>query len=112
MRKWVRRPGTESVRTLNHVLVQRVSKTPLLGIPCIEDSYQHSGPSISSKSAAYIFHDHIVGGDAISRNEEQSLVVDFVEVAHLAPSDERQGTLQVSVCKSLSHGEIVQWGGK
>ena len=42
---------------------------------------------------SYILHDHIVGGDAISRNEEQSLVVDIVQVTHFAPGDEGQCAL-------------------
>lgn len=42
MMKCVRRDGTASFRALNQVRVQRVSRTPLLGIPCkkIVVSYQ------------------------------------------------------------------------
>lgn len=51
----------------------------------------------------YILHDHIVRGDAISRNEKKSLVVDFVQIAHFAPSNQGQRTLEIRVCKCLGH---------
>ena len=47
----------------------------------------------------YILHDHIVGGDAISCDEQQSLVVDIVQVTHFAPGDEGQCALEVSLGK-------------
>lgn len=56
----------------------------------------------------YILHDHIVGGDAIARNEKEGLIVNFIEVADLASGDKRQGALQICGCQSLSHCEIVQ----
>lgn len=51
----------------------------------------------------YILHDHIVCGDAISRNEEKSLVVDFVQIANFAPCNQGQRTLEIRVCKCLGH---------
>ena len=54
----------------------------------------------------YILHDHIVGGDAIARNEEEGLVVNLVEVADLASGNEGQSTLQVNGSQSLRHGEL------
>lgn len=63
----------------------------------------------------YILHDHIVGGDAIARNEEEGLIVNLIEVANLASGDKGQGTLQICGSQSLSHCEIVQLvscGGK
>lgn len=54
----------------------------------------------------YILHDHIVGGDAIARNEEEGLVVNLVEVADLASGNEGEGTLQVNGSQSLRHGEL------
>lgn len=63
----------------------------------------------------YILHDHIVGGDAITRNEEEGLIVNFIEVADLASGDKGQGTLQICGGQSFSHCEIVQLvscGGK
>lgn len=52
---------------------------------------------------SHILHDHIVGGDAITGNEEKGLVVDLVEIANLASGDQRQGALQVCSRQSLSH---------
>ena len=54
----------------------------------------------------YILHDHIVGGDAIARNEEEGLVVNLVEVADLASGNEGESTLQVNGSQSLRHGEL------
>lgn len=55
----------------------------------------------------YVGHDHIVGGDAVRRDEEEGLVVDFVQVADLAPGDEREGALEVGV----GDGDGVGHGG-
>lgn len=35
----------------------------------------------------YVLHDHIVGGDAISRDEEEGLFIDLEEVAHFSFGD-------------------------
>lgn len=55
---------------------------------------------------SYILHDHIVGGDAITSDEEQGLLVDLVQVAHLTPGNEWESTLQVKGRYSFRHGEI------
>lgn len=84
----------------------------MLGIPYFEE-----GLALASTlkeivvlvwGIVYILHDHIVGGDAIARNEEEGLIVDFIEVADLASSDKGQGALQICGSQSLSHCEIVQ----
>lgn len=46
---------------------------------------------------SYILHDHVVGGDAISRNEEEGLVVDFIQVAYFPPGDKRQSALEIGL---------------
>lgn len=61
--------------------------------------------------ASYILHDHIVGGDAIARNEEKGLLVDLVQVANLAPGNKGEGALQVKCRYSFRHGESSQLGG-
>lgn len=84
----------------------------MLGIPYFEE-----GLALASTlkeivvlvwGIVYILHDHIVGGDAIARNEEEGLIVDFIEVADLASGDKGQGALQICGSQSLSHCEIVQ----
>lgn len=51
----------------------------------------------------YILHDHIVCGDAISRNEEESLVVHLVEITDFSTGDQGQRTLEICVCKCVRH---------
>lgn len=63
----------------------------------------------------YVGHDHVVGGDAVRRDEEEGLVVDLVQVADLAARDERQHALQVGVgdCNGVGHGggmQLEKWG--
>lgn len=58
--------------------------------------------------ASYILHDHIVGGDAITGNKKQRLLVNLVQVAHLAPGDKRESALQVKGRDSFRHGELSQ----
>lgn len=70
----MRRDGTASVRILNHVCVQRVRRTPLLGIPW---RFWLVGLGCG-REESYILHDHIVGGDAVGCDEEEGFVVDFV----------------------------------
>lgn len=57
----------------------------------------------------YIFHNHIVGGDAVGRDEEEGFVVDLVQVAHFAARDEGQGALEVGL--GVCGGHCLGWIG-
>ena len=117
--KCVRKEGTASFRALNHVRVQRVSRTPLLGTPCTKKRHcqlsniqfvfllQLVEDSARVKSI-YILHDHIVGGDAVGCDEEEGLLIDFIQITNLAPGNEGEGALQVSCCESRRHDCGVQ----
>lgn len=55
----------------------------------------------------YIFHDHIVRGDTIGCDEEEGLVVYFVQVADFAAGNEGQGPLEVGRCQRRGHCEYL-----
>ena len=54
------------------------------------------------KDHTYILHNDIVRRDAISRDEEQSLCIDFIQFSYFARRNKRQVLTQVRL--DLSHG--------
>lgn len=44
----------------------------------------------------HIFHDDIVSGNAVCRNEEQGIVGKLIDITNLPPCEEREGTLEIS----------------
>lgn len=48
---------------------------------------------------AYVGHDDVVGGDAVAGDEEERLIIDGEDVAHLARRDQRELLLEL-----LDHG--------
>lgn len=66
----------------------------------------HLAPIFSRRNlwwSRYVFHDHIVCGDAVRRDEEERLVVNLVEIAHFASRDQRQSAVEIGFCQCLCH---------
>jgi len=44
---------------------------------------------------SHILHDSIVGGDAVSRNEEKGITAQLVDISDLSSGKEREGALEI-----------------
>lgn len=59
----------------------------------------------------YIFHDYVVGRDAVSSYKEEGLRVYFVQVAHFTPRDEGEDILQIAGGHGFGHGRRGIYSG-